>query len=213
MYTVGGATEITCLLSGAIYYSWTDAYNNTIHNRRQITFQANDSIHHNMFTCVGVTQASEIKYFYLKFITNGNSINLNILIIILIMIIFFSVPSSILRVAATSDDGTPILGQSYSIDCIGHKMSTGLINSPSPQWFDSSGSLLSTGSDVQLQGPRIVGLTSSELVAQFPTLRSSHAGNYTCRVSLSSPARASQIVKTTNFGITVQSELFTIKDY
>ena len=110
---------------------------------------------------------------------------------------------------ASSDDSTPILGQSYSIDCVGHKTSTGLINSPSPQWFDSSGSLLSTNSDVQLQGPRNVGLTSSELVAHFPTLLSSHAGNYTCRVSLSSPARAAPIVKTTSFGITVQSESFT----
>ena len=121
-------------------------------------------------------------------------------------IINFSVPPEALEVTAESDDTTPILGQSYSMDCIGYKLVSGLMNQPSPQWFTPNGALLSSSSDVQLQGPRSVGI-SSELVAQFPTLHTSHAGNYTCQASLSSPARTSPIVKTTVFEVTVQSNL------
>ena len=107
---------------------------------------------------------------------------------------------------ATSDDLAPTLGQPYSMDCTGHKTVSGLMNQPSPQWYSPSGNLLSSGSDVQLQGPRNVGLSSSELVALFPTLRTSHAGNYTCQASLSSPALTSPIVKSVTFAVTVQSE-------
>lgn len=111
-----------------------------------------------------------------------------------------------LQVAASSDDSSPVLGQSYSINCVGHKSRSGLINVPSPQWFTPAGSLLSTGADVQLQGPKTVGLSSSELVAQFTTLHTSHAGNYTCQVSLASPALTAPIVRSQSFGITVQSK-------
>ena len=106
-----------------------------------------------------------------------------------------------------SDDATPILGQSYSMDCTGHKTVSGLINQPSPQWLTPSGTLLSSSSDIQLQGPRNVGLSSSELVALFPTLRTSHAGNYTCQASLSSPALTTPIIKFVTLAVTVQSKL------
>jgi hypothetical protein len=110
-------------------------------------------------------------------------------------------------VIATSDDATPILGQSYSMDCTGHKTVSGLVNQPSPQWLTPSGTPLSPmSSDVQLQGPRNVGLSSSELVALFPTLRTSHAGNYTCQASLSSPALSSPIIKSVTYAVIVQSE-------
>ena len=123
----------------------------------------------------------------------------------------FSVPPEALAVTATSDDATPILGQSYSMDCTGHKTASGLINKPVPQWFTPNGTLLSSSSsDVQLQGPRNVGLSSAELIANFPTLRTSHAGNYTCQVSLSSPALTSPIVKVRTFSITVKSEWLTL---
>jgi hypothetical protein len=109
-------------------------------------------------------------------------------------------------VIATSDDATPDLGQSYNMDCTGHKTVSGLMNQPSPQWLMPSGTPLSPSSDVQLQGPRNVGLSSSELVALFPTLRTSHAGNYTCQASLSSPALSSPIIKSVTFAVIVQSE-------
>ena len=78
---------------------------------------------------------------------------------------------------------------------------------PTPQWLTLEGNSLS--GDAQLQGPRIVGLSSSEIVATFPILRTSHAGNYTCRASLSSPALTTPIIKTTFFGLTVQSKSFS----
>ena len=107
---------------------------------------------------------------------------------------------------ATSDDSSPILGQSYSMNCMGHKTVSGLMSLPTPQWLTFSGSSLSSSNEVQLQGPNDVGLSSSELVARFFTLRTSHAGSYTCQASLSSPALMSPIVKTQAFQITVQSK-------
>ena len=107
---------------------------------------------------------------------------------------------------ATSDDSSPVLGQFYSMDCVGHSTLSGLMNLPSPLWLTPSGSLLSSSNEVQLQGPRSVGLSSSELVARFFTLRTSHAGSYICQASLSSPALTSPIVKTQTFEITVQSK-------
>ena len=108
--------------------------------------------------------------------------------------------------SSSSDITTPILGQSYSMDCTGHKTVSGLVNQPSPQWFTPSRTPLTSSSDVQLQGPRNVGFLSSELVALFPALHTSHAGNYTCQASLSSPALTSPIVKLVTFAVTVQSE-------
>ena len=112
---------------------------------------------------------------------------------------------------ARSDETAPNLGQSYSMDCTGHKTITGLMNQPSPQWLTPSGTPLSPSSDVQLQGPTNVGLSSSELVALFPILRTSHAGNYTCQASLSSPALTSPIVKLVTFVVTIQSNYSSIK--
>ena len=105
-----------------------------------------------------------------------------------------------------SDDTMPILGQSYSMDCTGHKTIAGLVNQPSPQWLTPSGTPLSPSSEVQLQGPRNVGLSSSELVALFPTLHTSHAGNYTCQASLSSPALTSPTVKLVTFEIIIENK-------
>ena len=106
---------------------------------------------------------------------------------------------------AQSDVSTPVLGQSYTMNCVGHKTISGLSNLPTPQWLTISGDSL--GSGVQLQGPVTVGSSSSSLAAYFSILRTSHAGNYSCRASLSSPALTTPLVKTTSFGITVQRKL------
>ena len=111
-----------------------------------------------------------------------------------------TVPPEALQVRAMSDDSA-VLGQSYSMNCLGHKDSSGLANLPSPQWLTSQGSSI-TGA--QLQGPSSVGTSSSQVVATFSTLRTSHAGNYICRASLSSQALTSPIIKSISFGITVQ---------
>lgn len=104
-----------------------------------------------------------------------------------------------------SDDGAPVLGQSYSMDCIAYKTRSGLINSPALRWISPTGTWLSSRVDFQLEGPTNIGL-SSELVALFPTLHTSHAGNYTCQANLSSSALTSSIIKYASFGITVQSK-------
>ena len=120
----------------------------------------------------------------------------------------YTVPNSALQVTAASSDASPVLGQSYSMNCVGHKTLSNLLNLPSPQWYTHDGNPL--GNQVQLVGPRPVELSSSEVVAQFSTLRTSHAGNYTCQASLSSPARTSPIIKTVTFGITIQRKFLQI---
>ena len=114
----------------------------------------------------------------------------------------YTVPNSALQVTAASSDASPVLGQSYSMNCVGHKTLSNLVNLPLPLWYTQDGNPL--GNPVQLVGPRPVGLSSSEIVAQFSTLRTSHAGNYFCQASLSSPALTAPIIKSTTFGITVQ---------
>ena len=117
-----------------------------------------------------------------------------------------SVPQETLQVVASSGDGAPVLGQTYSIACVGHKTYGGIANFPSPHWLTTNGSFLSTGNTVQLLGPDITGHSSTEIVALFPSLLTSHAGNYTCHVILSSPALTSPIVKNEFLGITIESE-------
>ena len=131
----------------------------------------------------------------------------------LVCYIFFTVPDTALEVRALSDVSTPVLGLSYTMNCVGHKTTSGLSSLPTPQWLTLSGDSL--GSGVQLQGPVTVGLSSSRLAAYFSILRTSHAGNYSCRASLSSPALTTPLVKTTSFGITVQrmSALSIIKKH
>ena len=111
-----------------------------------------------------------------------------------------------------SDDSAPILGQSYSMDCVAYKTRSGLINSATLQWISPTGTRLSSRGDLLLEGPTNIG-SSSELVVQFSTLHTSHAGTYTCQASLSSPALTSSIIKNASLGITVQSKSLNIYKY
>ena len=117
-----------------------------------------------------------------------------------------TVPMDALEVSVQSDGSSPVLGQSYTMSCLGHKTTSGLSSLPFPQWLTLNGNPLTTSSGVQVQGPMNVGLSSTSVTAQFTTLRTSNAGNYTCRVSLSSPALSTPLVKVTYFAVIVQSK-------
>ena len=210
MYTVGGASSINCTLPGVLFYTWTDEFGDTISSSDQLAFLMNDSIHHMTYTCSGLNYLSpdlRTEYLHLKFVINGKC---KIIVVacreqslaVKSYYSFLTVPNSALQVTAASGDATPVLGQSYSMNCAGHKTLSNLLNLPLPLWYTQDGNLL--GSQVQLVGPRPVGSSSSEIVAQFSTLRTSHAGNYTCQASLSSPALTTPIIKSVVFGITVQ---------
>ena len=208
MYTVGGSESLYCTFSDVQLYTWTDEENNTLVDGRQLYFSSNDSIHHTTFTCIGFNSLLiEYSYVYVKIVVNGKLLRLGINRFYNIS--HFTVPDTVLGVRAQSDISTPVLGQLYSMNCVGYKVVSGLSNLPTPQWLTLNGNPLSSG--VQLQDPVAVGSLSSSLAAYFSILRTSHAGNYSCRASLSSPALTTPLVKTTYFGVTVQRMSISMK--
>ena len=123
------------------------------------------------------------------------------------MYLCFLVPESSLSVTASSDDGTPTLGQQYGVDCLAVLNVTGIQNRPGSEWVDSvSGLALSPGNGVTFSGPTSVASMGSQTVLRIASLRTSHAGNYSCRGTVSSRALFSPLVKISTFSIAVTSK-------
>ena len=100
----------------------------------------------------------------------------------------------------------PSLGQIVRIRCVISEDVSGLSTRPVPQWLNNDGNDVFIGDGVSLDGPSS-GSSLTTLTLIFNTLRTSHAGRYVCRGSLSSPALFSPLVKTEDYNISVQSEL------
>ena len=74
MYTVGDSGSITCRLTGVLIqnHTWYDEEGNTVGNGNELGYSANDSIHHKLYSCYGLSSTiSEIEAIYLKFIINS----------------------------------------------------------------------------------------------------------------------------------------------
>ena len=75
MYTVGDSSSITCTLNWVFTYTWYDEDGNTVVNGDQLSYSANDSIHHKSFTCSGINLLTyNTETLHIKFVINGNSI-------------------------------------------------------------------------------------------------------------------------------------------
>ena len=77
MYTAGDSSSITCTLNQVFEftYAWYDEDGNTVVNGRQLSYSANDSIHHKSFTCSGLNFFTyNTKTLHIKFVINGNSV-------------------------------------------------------------------------------------------------------------------------------------------
>ena len=73
MHTVGGSSSITCTLESVSTYVWYDEDGNTVVNGDQLSYSANDSIHHKSFTCSGHNLSTEdTEALHVKFVINGN---------------------------------------------------------------------------------------------------------------------------------------------
>ena len=74
MYTVGDSSSITCTLDRFVFtYAWYDEDGNTVVNGRQLSYSANDSIHHKSFTCSGINLLTgDTEALHIKFVINGN---------------------------------------------------------------------------------------------------------------------------------------------
>ena len=77
MYTVGGSSSITCTLDPFVStYTWYDEDGDTVVNGSQLSYSANDSIHHKSFTCSGLNLLTlDTEALHIKFIINGNGIS------------------------------------------------------------------------------------------------------------------------------------------
>lgn len=72
MYSVGETLSLSCSFDGSSSYVWLDEESNEVLNDRNITFYANDSIHHKVFTCTGKNATSDVGLEHIKFVINGN---------------------------------------------------------------------------------------------------------------------------------------------
>ena len=73
MYSIGDSSSIICTLSGVYAYTWYDEEGNTVVNGDELSYSANDSIHHKLFQCSGFSFSTfEIRALYIKFVINGN---------------------------------------------------------------------------------------------------------------------------------------------
>ena len=106
---------------------------------------------------------------------------------------------------STSAVSAPSLGQSLSVHCIVTETVDGLSARPVLHWLNHNGSDVIVGDGVILDGPNFQS-TLTTLTLMFSPLHTSHAGRYTCRGSLTSPALFSPLVKTEDYNISVQSE-------
>lgn len=100
----------------------------------------------------------------------------------------------------------PSLGQSLRIHCLVSEAVSGLSTRPVLQWLNNDGSDIVVGNGISLDGPNSQS-TLTTLALMFSALRTSHAGRYMCRGSLTSPALSSPLVETADYNVSIQSEL------
>ena len=101
---------------------------------------------------------------------------------------------------SATETSSAVVGNPYGVVCLGAKAIGGLISNPVPVWLDSSGTAVLGGGG----GVSVVTTSAGELTLSFSPLQTSHAGLYTCQVSLMSPALSSPIVETAPFTVTLQ---------
>lgn len=72
MYSVGGSSSITCTLPNVFFYTWYTEEGNTVVSGNELSYSANDSIHHKLFYCSGLNYATfTLDFLYIKFVING----------------------------------------------------------------------------------------------------------------------------------------------
>ena len=220
---MGNSKAITCTLSSATRIEWL--HNGSVVQsgtgpQQTLRLSVNDSIHHNLYTCRGYRNFTIFESDNFTMIVNGmcnhqhNNIHFchhfmctTVVSIIFYTLIFFfacAVPNTAIFIS-TTDVSAPSLGHSLSIRCIVTETVDGLSARPVLQWLNHNGSNIVSGGGVTPDGPNFQS-TVTTLTMMFSALRTSHAGRYVCRGSLTSPALFSPLVKTKDHNISVQSK-------
>ena len=100
------------------------------------------------------------------------------------MCFYPSVPDDAI-IIDVSQDSAPTAGMQHRLYCNAAKAYTGLSEDPMFTWY-KDGAEVSGGDGISLV-TTVSGTTETQTLT-FDVLRTSHAGDYTCEVSLSSPA-------------------------
>ena len=105
-------------------------------------------------------------------------------------------------------EGTPDLGASFTLLCsvtIPH----GITTEPQIAWLSPEGNVLTSEGGVTVGDQPIIGNPSrlTTYVIQFRPLMTSHAGTYTCLVTLTSPFRTIEVSAARSENVSIQSML------
>ena len=117
-----------------------------------------------------------------------------------------TVPDTVVRVTIRERHGISLGEAGYTLECIVSETGEGLINTAVKQWLGPDGTPLVNGGGITVGNQMNVSSTITSLTVSFASVRSSHAGRYTCQARLASPALHSPLVKTAETNITVQSK-------
>ena len=105
--------------------------------------------------------------------------------------------------------GTQVAGQSYSLSCIAVKAVNGLTEPALTQWQGVNMAPINSGGTIAVADAVYMRLRTTQLIT-YQYLLTSHAGVYTCSVTLSSPALPSVYQTMESYTITVSSEIICV---
>ena len=93
-----------------------------------------------------------------------------------------------LKVTFIRDGGAPTAGQSWNLTCTA--IFNGIRGSPTIQWLDSNSNPISNNSNFTVENMIMVNDSAYERTLVFSSVRTSHAGQYTCQATLDQASAA-----------------------
>ena len=103
-----------------------------------------------------------------------------------------------------SSTEVPSAGSSFSLSCVALELLAGLTGVPETEWIGPDGGVVQSMGGITVGTPVAGGGTITTQVLTFSSIRTSHAGEYSCRASIESPALSVRDVVEEPFIITVQ---------
>lgn len=116
------------------------------------------------------------------------------------MTIIIAVPATALLLSIVPM-GDPIAGNTYDLQCSAD-ITDGIQSTPIFSWLDSDSNRIMSGDGIAVRPPM-----ADSLSLDFSTLTRSHAGRYTCSVTLFSLALQVPLTVTTSIYLNVQGKL------
>ena len=116
----------------------------------------------------------------------------------------YTVPPGAIRTEIIKTSSSEKIGEGYSILCRILKNVSGLTETPTAQWFNNKG-LVTEGNGVLSTG--------EQSVLTFSTLKTSHAGSYRCKGSVTSPALEQPLVTNSTWKLIVKSKSHMLPMY